>query len=347
MPLQPACLPAQGPCCLQAEYNLAYLDNITVINRQDCCQDRIMCYQLELMDASSTLLATYPFTTFTSSYVFRSPTDPAFAESCNLPPTPAAAAAAAAAARVAPRAHTRRLLQTVVCPAAVGKLVRHVKFVWVGGCSQAADGYLHAFELQYNQGGTNVALSKTTTSSGSYGAIYEAGNMVDGNMSTMYHSSTFGSSVYWSVDLGVGCCCCCLCCCCLCCCCLPMTFAAKPAFRGIWPHLAARHTCAASLASEAAVSKPLVHARCMLHSRLYCRQPALHLHDHARPCPPLLGSSTPWSIIHASSRCPLTLGAVQACRPPYKHMLSPQVPCAPGLDLPNGPHLTAAAILQP
>ena len=181
-------------CCCQADYDLGWLDRVVVTNRQDCCQSRITCYKLELLDAFEYPFYSYPFVGTASSYTFRDPvTDPVVAATCNFMPPPPP---------MAPRP------STPVCGGAMGEFIRYVRIKWDGNCTNPANGYLNVAELQVIYNGQNVAAGKsgTTKDTWSNSVAYAPGQLTDGKTTTMYHSLLAGATSYVMIDLQVGAC---------------------------------------------------------------------------------------------------------------------------------------------
>ncbi len=208
----------------QADYDLGYMDRIEIPNRSDCCQGRITCFQVELQDAQLVPHVQYPFVGVLGTYVFGDavnnpancnfrppPAPPPFPPSPPSPPPSPPSPPPPPPSPPSPPSPPRPP-PPAACATALGKRVRYVTLSWTGNCSTPSDGYLHMAEVRYFHMGQNVALNKATNSSPAFPG-WVASSGVDGDSSTLYHSSGVGASVFWRVDLGVRCCqCCCIVC---------------------------------------------------------------------------------------------------------------------------------------
>ncbi len=71
---------------------MAHVSRASIINRQDCCLDRIRCYQLQLLTSLNQTLMVLNFTTIASSYDLRDVATPEGQAACvarpphHLPP---------------------------------------------------------------------------------------------------------------------------------------------------------------------------------------------------------------------------------------------------------------------
>jgi hypothetical protein len=177
--------------CVQDMWDLGWVDRITVINRQDCCQERIMCYQLELMDEFQNIYYTYTFASSANSYTFRDPViDPATKASCSYSPPPPP---------MGPRP------STALCNGAAGEFIRFVRISWKGGCAKPSDGWLNVAELQVWYNGQNVAAGKSGTEIDTWtnNAAYKAAQLTDGKTWTMFHSGSLTAFTFVTIDLQV------------------------------------------------------------------------------------------------------------------------------------------------
>lgn len=57
MPLTLPCT----PCCPQAEYALDAMDMVKLVNRKSCCQHRIACFQMQLLNQAQQTTYSYNF----------------------------------------------------------------------------------------------------------------------------------------------------------------------------------------------------------------------------------------------------------------------------------------------
>ena len=83
------CLPRRAACLLQSEFDLGYVDRVVIYNRADCCQARITCWQLQLLDELQAPLYTFSFGSAATTYIFRDPVnDAATQNQCSMSPPP-------------------------------------------------------------------------------------------------------------------------------------------------------------------------------------------------------------------------------------------------------------------
>lgn len=170
--------PVQDP-----SYNMAFLDRVTVINR-DSFQERVQCWDLVMADNTGYVWFTFTFPAASASYNFRDVSNAAFSATCNplapppMPPLPG----------------------SPVCLGDAGKLVRYMRMVWLGGSGCAT---LDVGELQLWYNGYNIAYRKPAEGMGSYLGWPQYGpqQATDGRAQTFYNSAAGNSSTYLLVDL--------------------------------------------------------------------------------------------------------------------------------------------------
>jgi hypothetical protein len=168
---------------------MAHVSKASIINRQDCCQDRIRCYQLQLLTSLNQTLMVFNFTTIASSYDLRDVATPEGQASCVAKPSPPP-----------PTPPMPPVPALPVCPGDAELHVRYMRMVYVGGPSCS---FMNLAELQLWYNGYNVAQGKPATSLDVYGRLpqYVSGKITDGQSNTFYSSGSFNSSTYVLVDL--------------------------------------------------------------------------------------------------------------------------------------------------
>jgi hypothetical protein len=178
-------------CPPQEPLPLSELTRIVVTNRQDCCQARITCYQLELLSSLRAPLYAYPFTTAAGSYSFRDSSDAGFAASCAL---------------ASPQGPLPALATTPPCPSAANEHLRFVRIIWSGACSASQPRPLQLAELQVWYGGHNIALGQPISAKDVLGNSpeFSGSQLVDGKALTIYHSASAGAGSHVTADLQVG-----------------------------------------------------------------------------------------------------------------------------------------------
>jgi hypothetical protein len=173
------------------------MDMVKLVNRKTCCQHRISCFQMQLLNQAQQMTYSYNFANGGIQTVY----DIRPSENCSnplpSPPPPLPSPAPPAS-----------------CPGGALRYARHVRIDWAGGADCAAFGTfrpaLNFAELKFMVNGVNVAFGKTATAfdtdvpSGVEVSPPNAENAVDGDSQTMFRSDSAGSSVWWTVDLGVS-----------------------------------------------------------------------------------------------------------------------------------------------
>jgi hypothetical protein len=200
----PLASPAPSPP--QNNYDFGYISKVVVLNRQDCCQERIQCYKLELQNELNQTLYSYDFTALAASYTIRDTSTAGVQATCNAPPPSPPPAPPSPPMPPAP----------VKCQTDTGVFMRYVRIAWTdssvsaatcsGGTSGALGGHLNVAELQVWYNGYNLALGKPATALDTYGdnvASYGPSKLTDGSTGTMYHSKSENSNTYVEVDLQV------------------------------------------------------------------------------------------------------------------------------------------------
>lgn len=132
------CLPRRAACLLQSEFDLGYVDRVVIYNRADCCQARITCWQLQLLDELQAPLYTFSFGSAATTYTFRDPVnDAATQNQCSMSPPPPP---------------MQPLPSSPTCPGAVGEFMRYLRFSMspnasASACSSGLN-YLQIAEVQ-------------------------------------------------------------------------------------------------------------------------------------------------------------------------------------------------------
>lgn len=160
---------------------------MTVVNRKNCCQHRINCFQLQMIDKNYVPVYAYNFDLFGAArtYYDLKPTEHCSLNAMAVPPPPAPP--------------SPPLVPT--CPGGAGRFARYVRLSYAGGCGD--HGFLNFAELHFNYGYSNVAKDQVASAQDNAFAL-GPDNAVDGKPSTYYVSTSKGPTTWWQVDLGVS-----------------------------------------------------------------------------------------------------------------------------------------------